>query len=169
MTERIKRWFSDSRSRRIALVIVGLLGIALIGLSEWLPKNANASDTVQTLTANEVESALEKRLTELLSRTDGVGACKVMVTLENGVRHLYAVDRTADERNGENSSAEKTLTVDTDDGPRGLLITDLQPSVRGVVVVCDGGGNGEVQTRVKEMIVAAFQISAHRICVVQQN
>lgn len=164
MMGQIKRWFADSRSRRIALVAVGLVGIALIGLSEWLPKKT-ATETAQTVTANEAEAALEKRLTELLSRVDGVGACKVMVTLENGVRHLYATDRTS----GENSAAESTLTVDTDDGPRGLLITDLQPSVRGVVVVCDGGGSEAVQKRVKSLIGAAFEISAHKICVVKQN
>ena len=57
--------------------------------------------------------------------------------------------------------------MDTDTGPVGLLITRIQPTVKGVAVVCDGGGNAAVQQRVMQVVTTAFHISERRVCVVK--
>ena len=67
------------------------------------------------------------------------------------------------------SLSESYLTVDTDTGPVGLLLTHVQPTVKGVAVVCDGGGNAAVQQRVIQVVSTAFHISERRVCVVKQE
>lgn len=154
------------------LVIVGVVGVLLIALSEWLPdrKKDTESTTAVTVTANQVEQALEQRITEVLSAVAGVGRCQVMVTLENGEQAVYAADTTRSAAtDGGESSSESYLAVDTAAGPVGLLLTRIQPTVRGVVVVCAGADDPAVCQRVQSVITTAFHISERRVCVVQQK
>ena len=117
-----------------------------------------------------MEQALEQRIAALLRQVEGVGACRVMVTLESGRQAVYAADTvSAVEADGSTSFSEQYLTVDTDTGPAGLLLTHLQPTVKGVAVVCDGGGTPAIQKRVIQVVSTAFHISERRVCVVKQE
>lgn len=146
------------------LLWVGILGLVLIGLTEILPSKS-ADSTAVNVTETQVEKALEQRITELLSAVDGVGRCQVMVTLESGARSVYATD-TATSSSG---SSEQVLTVVTDTGPVGLLLTRVQPTVKGVAVVCEGAGDPAVCERVTDLVATAFHISERRICVAKQK
>ena len=165
-----KTWNKDKVMR--LLIWVGLVGMVLIAVSEWIPSrkdNAEESSSA-TLTATQVEQALEKRITALLREVEGVGTCRVMVMLESDTQTVYAADTvTATGADGSSSYSEHYLTVDTDDGPVGLLLTHLQPTVKGVAVVCDGGGDPAVQERVIRVVSTAFHISERRVCVVKQE
>lgn len=167
----LKRWrhMSKDKVTRLLLVI-GLAGVLLIALSEILPTRTEEKSASVTLTASQVEKALEQRITALLRQVEGVGSCRVMVTLESGTRTVYAADTTsAAGADGAVSYSEHYLTVDTDGGPVGLLLTRIQPTVKGVAVVCDGGGDAAVQQRVIQVVSTAFHISERRVCVVKQE
>ena len=167
----LKRWQSWNKDKRIRLLLwVGLAGILLIAVSEWIPHKAKDDPTSVTLTGAQVEQALEQRITALLQQVEGVGTCRVMVTLESGRQAVYAADTvSAAGADGSTSLSEQYLTVDTDAGPVGLLLTHLQPTVKGVAVVCDGGGNPTIQKRVIQVVSTAFHISERRVCVVKQE
>lgn len=158
------------------LIWLGVAGIALIALSEVLPSAAGRQDKTAavTLTARQVEQALETRMTALLQQVKGVGSCRVMVTLENDVQTVYAASSSSSSVSGADGSAsqsatENLLTVQTGEGPVGLRLTEIQPSVRGVAVVCDGGDNPAVCEQVTALITTAFHISERRVCVVKQK
>ena len=162
-------WPSRDKTVRI-LLWMGIVGILLIGMSELFPSCSRQKTATVNLTADQVEQALEKRIADLLRQVEGVGACRVMVTLESDSRTVYAADTvSATGADGATSLSEEYLKVDTDDGPVGLLITHLQPTVKGVAVVCDGGGNPAVQQRVIQVVSTAFHISERRVCVVKQE
>ena len=164
-----QRWGKDRLLR--VLLWVGLAGMLLIGLSELLPsRNSEESAAAVTLTASQVEQALEQRITALLRQVEGVGSCRVMVTLESGTRMVYAADAVSSTgADGAASLSESYLTVDTDAGPVGLLLTRIQPTVKGVAVVCDGGDSDAVRQRVIQVVSTAFHISERRVCVVKQE
>lgn len=168
----LKRWKTLSKDKAVRLLLwLGLAGILLIAVSEWLPRSGreDRSATV-TLTASQVEQALEKRITALLRQVEGVGSCRVMVTLESDSQAVYAADTvTSEGADGAYSLSESYLTVDTDTGPVGLLLTRIQPTVKGVAVVCHGGGNEVVRQRVIQVVSTAFHISERRVCVVKQE
>lgn len=157
------------------LLAVGLAGIALIALSEWLPKPAAEEGAVTdtpapAATEQQVEQALEERITALLRAVEGVGDCRVMVTLESGAQSVYAADTAASAgADGSQSSSENTLMVETADGPVGLLLTRIQPTVKGVAVVCGGADDPAVCQRVVDVVTTAFHISERRVCVVKQQ
>ena len=153
------------------LLVVGLAGILLIAVSGLTPRRKQTTDSVAvTLAESQVEQALEQRITTLLREVEGVGSCRVMVTLECGEQMVYAAHTvSAEEADGSASFNETYLMVETSAGPAGLLITRLQPLVKGVAVVCDGGGNDTVRQRVIQVVSTAFHISERRVCVVQQE
>ena len=59
--------------------------------------------------------------------------------------------------------------MDTGDGKEGLLVTEIQPTVRGVVVVCDGGDRDDVRERVIQAVAVALDVSSKRVCVVKST
>lgn len=167
-----QRVFGESKDkRRRILVAVGLVGILLIALSEWFPRNSvkQSAKHTQTLSASEVESALEKRIASLIGQVQGVGDCRVMVTLESGSRFVYAAEQGYSEGTDSYTASEKTLYVDTENGPVGLLVTEIQPTVKGVAVVCGGGDDPTVREQVIRLVSAAFNISSGRVCVAKQK
>lgn len=162
-------WLHKDKTVRI-LLWLGVAGILLIGVSEVWSAREESPQTAVTLTAGQVEQALEERITALLRRVEGVGGCRVMVTLESDTQSVYAADTvSATGADGAVSLSEQYLTVDTANGPVGLLLTRIQPTVKGVAVVCDGGGNTAVQQRVIQVVSTAFHISERRVCVVQSE
>ena len=168
----LKRWCTLGRDKVLRLLLIlGLVGMLLIALSELRPaRSREESSTAVTLTASQVEQALERRITALLRQVEGVGSCRVMVTLESDARTVYAADSVSSVgADGSTSLSESYLTVDTDGGPAGLLLTHIQPMVKGVAVVCDGGGNDAVRQRVIQVVSTAFHISERRVCVVKQE
>ncbi len=152
------------------LVAVGLVGIALLALPELLPRRDTTTDTTAVALSNEaVEQALEQRVAALISGVDGVGSCQVMVTLERGAQMVYAADTATSSAAESYSGEEHILTVDTDTGPVGLPVTRLQPAVKGVAVVCQGGGDPAVCQQVIDLVATAFHISDRRVCVAKQK
>ena len=179
MTHSLRETFSrlmngKSNTLRRLMIGLGVAGIGLIAVSEWLPpraqKPADSAGTASgTVEAAAVEAALEERITALVSQVQGVGSCRVMVTLEQGTRQVYAAEESRSTGEQTSAASEKTLVVDTADGPMGLLITQIQPTVKGVAVVCAGGDDPAVCQRVTDLIATAFNISSRRVCVVKQQ
>ncbi len=172
-TERL-RAFSVSGKARTVLIVCGILGVLLLVVPEFIPEKV---DRAEALTADDFIRQTEQRLTALVESIDGAGTCKVMVTLENSVEYVYATeqksnsDREEDTSNGDtrltqrDDSESAAILIDTDNGHEGLLVTEIQPTVRGVVVVCEGGDNEEVRARVSQAVTIALNVSSKRVCI----
>lgn len=162
--------------------LLGMAGILLIGLSSLLPEKqqpAEAPDQgVLETEARAYAAQLEERLRDILEQTEGVGTARVMVTLENGYRQVYAKsekvnnDTLEDIRaQDEKKTQEKQVTEQTYvliDGAGGkvpLVTARLEPEVKGVVVVCQGGADPLVVRRVVDTVRVALDISSSRISV----
>ncbi len=174
LMEELKRRLRGGKGRRL-LLVVGFAGIALLALSEWIP--TETADTKTSLSAEAYVQQTEERLCDIVSQIEGAGRCEVMVTLENGVEYIYATeqrnssDRREDTDDGasrltqSDGSESSVIVVDGDSGRSGLLVTELQPTVRGVVIVCEGGDREEVRSRIVEAVTVAMNLSAKRVCV----
>ncbi|MDD2361916.1 MAG: hypothetical protein PHH84_03010 [Oscillospiraceae bacterium] len=172
--KRLPDWIKSNMGRRI-LIVIGLIGILLIGLSTFLPdgKKEKATSGKTVKTAEEFVAETEERLTEIIGSIEGAGNCRVMVTLENGVEYIYAVEQDINTDRQEDSNRiserednrESVIVVDTENGRQGLLVTEIQPTVKGVAVVCKGGDQPLVQQRIINTITTVLNISSKRVCV----
>lgn len=166
-TSQKKSWWRRPASLWL-LVAAGCAGILLIGLSEWIPTEKSTEAVLDDTYAEE----LEKRLTALVGSVAGVGRCRVMVTLENGGERVYAVDESVacalSEETGDGAKKSESESRDNSvvvAGGDGLLVSEKKPTVRGVAVVCEGGGSEAVRTAVQEAVATALAISTRRVCV----
>ena len=162
------------------LLCVGLAGMALIFLSA-LPASDNSQpdEQPQALDTQAYLEALEGRLEEIVGQVDGVGRCEVMVTAENGVEYVYAVEESENRNTStsygqdgarsqaqQQTSDQRYILLDSGSGGKqALLKTQRQPAIQGVVVVCQGAGSMVVQERVTQVVTTALGIPYTKVCV----
>ena len=157
------------------IVALGVIGIGLILLSEFWPQKTQ--ETAAKATAQDFVADTEKRLTEMISNISGAGQCRVMVTLENGVEYVYATeqkinsDRTEDtggsssKYSQRDDSEESIILVEVNGERQGLLVKEIQPTVRGVVIICEGGDDPAVQEQITDAVTTALNISTKRVSI----
>lgn len=167
--------FLRSDKGRKVLIVCGVVGILLLALPEFLPQKTEQQ--VAQVSAETFIRETEDKLASILGSIQGAGECRVMVTLENGVEYVYATeqktntDRQEDSDSDSNKviqrddSEKSVIVIDTDSGRQGLLVTEVQPTVKGVVVVCEGGSDEEVRERIVQAVTVALNISSKRVCV----
>lgn len=100
-----------------------------------------------------------------------------MVTLESGAEQVYARNEKikSDTSGGtalekENFSDEKEyVLIETDGNEGGMIIKLIQPKIRGVAVVCEGGGSDAVRQEITQAITAVLDISASRVYITKMS
>ncbi len=148
--------------KALLTVLIGLFGMALIFISE-LPESQNEPDTDAFEQTVDTEAELER----LLSQVQGAGQVSVLISYENEGESIYAADEQllSDENSSESTSEH--VIVDGDMGESGLIIRRICPKVRGVAVVCQGGGDVNVRSEIVALVTALFDIGANRVSVAQ--
>ena len=115
----------------------------------------------------------------MISAIEGVGSAKVLITLESGSTNIYAQEKKAVSDTAENvgsgsekkleqkeSTEEKYIFVEDENGRRqALLITTVEPVVKGVVIICDGAEDPKVRLRVLNAVTVALEISSARVSI----
>lgn len=125
----------SKRFVRIA-VITGVAAMVLILLSSYLDSGA----VFHTADVSQYTSALQEQLLDIVSLIDGVGEVKIFLTMDNSGENVYL-----------NNSDTKTKSI--------------TPTVRGVVVVCDGGDDPIVVSRVLGAVTRSLSISSDKVCI----
>ena len=75
-----------------------------------------------------------------MSQISGVGNVKIFLTMDNSGENVYL-----------KNTDTKTVSI--------------EPKVRGVVVVCDGGDDQLVVSRVLDAVTKALNISSDKVCI----
>ena len=163
------------------LFFVGLAGICLIFLSDILfggregSTGAARQSTQQAVSAATGVQELETRLTEMLESVQGAGKVQVMITLESAGETVYARDEQSDTQTTQDGSDGVTdrkesyksehIIVDAADGKQPLVETHIEPEVKGIAVVCEGGDDITVIKRITDLVSVVLGLSTNRICV----
>lgn len=166
-------------SKGILLAVVLLAaGVAALLISELTaadaPTSAEISTAASEIGTDEYAQKLEERLTSIISSIDGAGKTRVMVTLESGGEDVYLHDYDYGENSdssGKNSVERKDeyVIVDGSAGEQGIIVKRAEPKVRGVAVVCEGGGSELVRRQITEAVTALLDISSARVSVAKMN
>lgn len=176
---KIMEIFSKDKKLKI-LTVVGLIGIVIIALTTFLPKKTEPiiKETNNEISTDNYVEKLQNDILDLVTSIDGVGKAKVMVTLKNSVEYVYAKEekQNTDKTNGslgENQTVQqrdnyehKTILIEDQNGRKKALVrTTIEPTVKGVVIVCEGGDDVFVQEKVIEAVRTALGIGSNNVCV----
>ena len=177
----------------ILLVIIAMpIPQDKLSSKQWTTKNQTATD--QTAGENKADSIagetelttmqygvyLQKQLETFLNSVEGVGKVKVCLTMHTS-KELVPANNTPYTRKSEEETDEngkRTLTetqndaqiilYEQADGSQSpLIIRQIEPTVRGVVVAAQGAGSQKVQNEIVELLEALFGIEAHKIKIVK--
>ena len=132
--------------------------------------------------AEQYTAYLEEKLEGVLGEMEGVGKVKVMITLSDygeSVVEKDTVDVTSsvnetDSNGGSRNSFEReiqseTVQVENDSGTYPYVGKEILPTIEGIVVVAEGGGNATVVSQISKAAMALFPIEAHKIIVVKMS
>lgn len=177
-SEKMKKLSEKIRADKKAVLvfIIGIAGVILLVLSETVPDSSAADkgkkeefEKSDYNIENHYEYAemLENKLADLISSISGAGKTKVMITFETSSEAVYAQNDKNAEENGEREKITREndyVLIKTDSSKEeALLIKIIQPKIKGVAVVCEGGDSVYVKQEIIETVTAVFDISSSKI------
>lgn len=146
------------REKNKFFIVIGtlILGVCFIFLSGG-EKSTDGYD------CDAAVQGLEERVVKLCDQMRGVSDVSVMITLDTVGETKYAQNSQV---NKDESNVNTRYEYVSDAG--GLLpIAEVTPKVRGVAVVCGGGGNPDIQLKLTELLSALFGIPSSAVSVAE--
>ena len=165
------------------IVAIGLLGMLLLLLGQCMaaPETTPRQESEYgVMTNEEYTAALEKKLSTLISSIEGVGKAQVMVTLTSSARMVYATEEKTQSDHVQDISGEDRKVQESDNSQisyilvdkgsgqkQPLVTTQLEPEIKGVVVICPGADSKILTSRISDVVTTALGIGANKVCVVK--
>lgn len=135
--EKFTERMGKDKKLRTAVIILLVAAAVLLVFSEFIK---TLSENAQTDTFSEYTQTLEHKVSDLLSRVDGVGRIDVIITLQtNAGLNTSAVTAAADFK------------------------------IRGVVILCDGGDDIKTVAKITEIVSAALNIGYNQIYITKMS
>lgn len=191
-------WKNIKKTDWIVLALIGaiLLVIALpeggnsgnMGFGKKT-EYGDAAGSIETMSQKKEEndaesytSYLEEKLEGVLGEMEGVGKVKVMITLSDNGQSIVEKDtvdvsNTVKETDSSGGSRDtfsreftaETVQVENENGTYPYVGKEILPTIEGIVVVAEGGGNATVVSQISKAAMALFPIEAHKIIVVKMS
>lgn len=156
-------------------VVIGFTAILIIFLSELSDSSGEEDKRIITDEMSSVAYCeyLEDKVKEIVESIDGAGEAKVMITLSETTEYIYATNDKDSRKNSENTDdstfENDYVIIENNSNDTGLLIKTIEPKVRGVAVVCEGGNDSTVQRQIYSAVSAVLNISTSRISISKLN
>ncbi len=157
------------------VMIAGALGVLLLLVGSFSgpsdQRNQTEAETEMKPNTREVLSeyteTLEKKIAALCESVNGVSHVKVAVTLRSGYEYIYAKDSEL-KGSGENTTGSyHYLTIGSGSSESAVYLSEKLPTIGGIGIVCDGGGEPRVKQELTELLSAALDVPSNKIYVAE--
>ncbi len=156
-------WEKLGRYKYIILVI--LAGVLLM----LLPASRDADTQQEPVAAVGEEfsvKAMEQKLAESLAHIEGAGRVRVMLTVESGMKRVWAQDTSMEQEGTALQRETKTVVISTGSGKQeAVLIEQVYPKFQGALVVTSGGGDPTVRLELTKAVSALTGLGADKISI----
>lgn len=134
----MKEFLSSDKARKI-FIAAGLIAIVLIFISSQFSSDKN-TDKHLSFDIDEYQTNLSSEVLSMVQSVEGAGVAKVLLTLEDSYEYVYL-----------------------DDGK--TLQKVNEPTIRGVVVACEGGGSAVVSEEITKLLTTVLGVPSTKVCV----
>ena len=170
------------------LIVMLLCGMAIIFLSVPADEDEeNAQNTLITndtksieISSNEYSEELEKKLTEMLNKIEGISNVNVMITLKCGNESVVLTEASTQKNEkkdtdgsgnvSEQSEYKNEILVVYEKNSSGetipYVVKENVPKVEGVAIIASGAEKTENMIKITSIVQALFDVEAHKISVV---
>lgn len=159
-------------------LVVLLIAVVLIIWFADFGTNANETtkDTTSTSSLSQYTTELENKLSATLSQIEGAGSVSVMITLDGSSQLILAYETESKSNTTDNTTSSGTSTktnnttanstpiiINSNGQSTPLVLSEIMPDVKGVVVVCEGANNIRVKLNILEAVQALLGVSSSQI------
>lgn len=152
--------------KTVFLLLIGVIaGIILIfiGNGEKDAEKSTSPDlSGQIEVTNEYIKNLELRVSQILSKMDGISDVSVIITADSCAETVYAQNGRYD---GGSLTEKEYVIVDRGDSDEPIVVKLIYPKIRGVAVVCYGGSNPINQEKISKLLSSLFDIAQNQVYV----
>lgn len=145
-------------------------------------KLASSVEEIQTNSDTVTEDETVKKLEEILSKINGVGKVKVMLTYSQTSQTIPLYNQDSSEKNTEESDKQggtrkvtetdtKTEIIYKEENGEKVPITQsiISPKIEGAIVTAEGAGNAIVKTNIIQAVEAVTGVATHKIQVFEMS
>ena len=170
----ISEIFKDNKRSKIIILICIILVLFLF-LSELFTHNDKKEKEDEAVySSSKYTAELENKLENIVSSIDHAGKCKIMITLDTGEENVYA-------RESKNQSEDKTefskssdeyeyvILKNSSSKENGMLLKVVEPNVRGVAIVCEGGDKATVKEDIICAVSSVLDIKSNQISITKMK
>ncbi len=157
---KLRQFLIKIKSNKKILVILFIILFSLIIVS-LIPYNKNeTTSTTENLVGVEAYvDSLEKKLSSVLTKVDGVGKVSCVITIKSGMETVLAMKTTQTQTSNGVEIVETPILVNG----KTVVLKELYPEIKGVLVVAEGAKNIAVMTRIQQAITALLDININKI------
>ena len=168
----------NSRRKNIENLVIFLVGVVIVIITG---SYIFSDDEVEVVSENMVTNVFnpdtfENKLSKILSKIDGAGDVKVMISYSTGVETVPLLDtkdsNTITEETDNNSarrteqnSIETSIIFNQEKSGNKVpyISKTIMPVVEGVIVTCDGGGDEIVKANIIKAVTVITGVTANKV------
>ena len=160
----------------LAVVLMVMVFILWFVRFDFNTKETTTANSVNTNNIANYTAELESRLSKTLSQIEGAGSVDVMITLDGSSQLILAYDTESRTNSTDNTTPSGTSTksnntttnstpiIITKNGQsEPLILSEIMPNIKGVVVVCEGANNIRVKLNILQAVQALLGVSSGQI------
>ncbi len=185
MNEKIKSIFMGKRKVENLIILVILLIIIVVAINYIFGgtsinnnnEQANIKNNVVEVTTNNTETDIEAKLENILSKIEGVGKVKVMITysksttIEPVYNENYKLSNTTESDNdggtrtiSEENNQKEVIYKEKNDGTKEPITQSiLSPVIEGAIIAAQGAANDDIKSDIIQAVEAATGLASHKI------
>lgn len=163
----------------IVLVITLILVNRIMAEDEKTSKTENRSSGTELVKTTEVETNLEDRLENILSKISGVGSVEVLITYQESgsISPLYN-ETSSNSKTEEAIEAGNTKTTETTESKKEIIVDSasqpiieksVNPKIEGAIITAQGASNSKVKENIISAVEAATGLATHKIQVFEMD
>ena len=143
--------------------------VLLVGMGLMLYPFVEKKEAVQAET-KEKEVTMEERLEDVLSRVDGVGSVRVLLSLKEGYQYTYQTNEHTVSEELQRESELETVLVRDENGTESPIIKHTRyPVYEGAVVVCEGADSPSVRLHIVNAVSDLTGLGSDKISVIKMK
>lgn len=153
--ETISKLLKNKNNQIICIIlIIGVVFMLVAG---------GGGEKKEKVSKTTVTSDDEERLEEILSDIEGAGEVSVMITYYSTAEKDIAYETKTNTvgMDSRSEESEDKNAVMSDGEP--MVLKEVYPQVKGVIVTADGGGSAAVKQALSEAVTAVMDVPAHRV------
>lgn len=145
------------KNSKLWIIMIGAIAGVILLLMGSSGKEETVKVETDEMALMNYTKETEKKIHEICSRVKGVSEVSVAVSFESGFEYVYA----------KNEDKGDIIVIGSGSSKSAVKVTEIPPEIKGIGVVCRGGGDPIIQGRLLNLLSATFGVSTNKIYITE--